>query len=162
MFFGGYVCHLIFLYGLSQELSNLCHCVQHPWKLTSRDFWSSRNIRKPLSKLKHMFWENGVQYPWKRWYAVKWTYLWRQSYCKVMTIENEMSVLGHRSPGRSTPRSARTAGTASSSNLNSQTFRCGHHRGLFLIHMKDQWDLAVGRSASWSAYMKPEIAILGH
>ena len=32
------------------ELSNLCHCVQHPWKLTSRDFWSSRNERKPLSQ----------------------------------------------------------------------------------------------------------------
>ena len=32
------------------ELSNLCHCVQHPWKLTSRDFWSSRNEGKPLSK----------------------------------------------------------------------------------------------------------------
>ena len=34
------------------ELSNLCHCVQNPWKLTSRDFWSSRNERKPLSKQK--------------------------------------------------------------------------------------------------------------
>ena len=34
------------------ELSNLCHCIQHPWKLTSRDFWSSRNGRKPLSKQK--------------------------------------------------------------------------------------------------------------
>ena len=34
------------------ELSNLCHCVQHPWKLTSRDFWSSRNERMPLSKQK--------------------------------------------------------------------------------------------------------------
>ena len=34
------------------ELSNLCHCVQHPWKLTSRDFWSSRNKRKWLSKHK--------------------------------------------------------------------------------------------------------------
>ena len=34
------------------ELSNLCHCVQHPWKLTSRDFWSSRNERKPLSEQK--------------------------------------------------------------------------------------------------------------
>ena len=39
------------------ELSNLlplcflCHCV-HPWKLTSRDFWSSRNERKSLSKQK--------------------------------------------------------------------------------------------------------------
>ena len=39
------------------ELSNLCLCVQHPWKLTSRDFWSSRNERKPLSKLKHV-WRN--------------------------------------------------------------------------------------------------------
>ena len=32
------------------ELSNLCHCVQHYWKFTGRDFWSSRNDRKPLSK----------------------------------------------------------------------------------------------------------------
>ena len=43
--------------GISQkqwmlELSNLCHCVQHSWKLTSRDLWSSRNERKPLSKQK--------------------------------------------------------------------------------------------------------------
>ena len=37
------------------ELSNLCHCVQHPWKLTSWGFWSSRNKRKPISKLKHVF-----------------------------------------------------------------------------------------------------------
>ena len=37
------------------DLSNLCQCVQHPWKHTSRDFWSSRNTRKPLSKLKHVF-----------------------------------------------------------------------------------------------------------
>ena len=36
------------------ELSNFCHCVQHPWKLTGRDFWSSRNERKPLSKLQHV------------------------------------------------------------------------------------------------------------
>ena len=48
------------LWGISKkkwmlELSNLCHCVQHPWKLTSRDFWSSRNASKPLSKLKHVF-----------------------------------------------------------------------------------------------------------
>ena len=34
------------------ELSNICHCVQHPWKLTSKDFWSTRNERKPLSKQK--------------------------------------------------------------------------------------------------------------
>ena len=34
------------------ELSNLCHCVQHPWKLTSKDFWSTRNERKPLSNQK--------------------------------------------------------------------------------------------------------------
>ena len=43
------------------ELSNLCHCVQHPWKLTSRYYWSSRNKRKPLSKLKHVS-ENAVEY----------------------------------------------------------------------------------------------------
>ena len=30
----------------------LFHCVQNPWKLTDRDFWSSRNKRKPLSKQK--------------------------------------------------------------------------------------------------------------
>ena len=62
------------------ELSNLCHCVQHPWKLTSRDYWSSRNKGKPLSKLKHVFrkcsgvslWMlelsnffHCVQHPWK-------------------------------------------------------------------------------------------------
>ena len=34
------------------ELSNLSHCVQHPWKLAYGDFWSSRNERKPLSKQK--------------------------------------------------------------------------------------------------------------
>ena len=51
---GGYVCHLIFLYDLSHRLSNLCHCVQHPWKLTIRDFWSCRNMKKPLSQLKHV------------------------------------------------------------------------------------------------------------
>ena len=34
------------------ELSNLCHCIQHPRKLTSRNYWSSRNERKPLSKQK--------------------------------------------------------------------------------------------------------------
>ena len=65
------------------ELSNPCHCVQYPWKLTSRDFfWSSRNERKPLSKQKcilrkccrvsQKWWMlelanlcHCVQYPWK-------------------------------------------------------------------------------------------------
>ena len=64
------------------ELSNLCHCVQHPWKLTSRDFWRSRNERKPLSKQKCVLRKcskvsqkqcmlelsnlcHCVQYPWK-------------------------------------------------------------------------------------------------
>ena len=43
------------------ELSNLRHCVQHPRKLTSRDYWSSRNTWNPLSKLKHVFRKcNGV------------------------------------------------------------------------------------------------------
>ena len=48
------------------ELSNLCHCVQHSWKVTSRDFWSSRNVRKPLSK-QNVFWENAVGYLKKQW-----------------------------------------------------------------------------------------------
>ena len=64
------------------ELSNICHCVQHPWKLTSRVFWSSRNKEKSLSKLKLIFrkcsgvcqklWKlelsnlfHCVQHPWK-------------------------------------------------------------------------------------------------
>ena len=65
------------------ELSNLCHCVQHPWKLTSRNFWHSSNTRKPLSKQKcvlrkccgvsQKWWMlelsnlcHCVQHPWKR------------------------------------------------------------------------------------------------
>ena len=64
------------------ELSNLCHCVQHPWKLISSNFWSSRNERKPLSQQKCVLrkccgvsqkcwmpelWNpcHCVQYPWK-------------------------------------------------------------------------------------------------
>ena len=34
------------------KLQNCHHCVQHPWKLTSGDFWSSRNESKPLSQQK--------------------------------------------------------------------------------------------------------------
>ena len=34
------------------EISNLCHGDQYPWKLTSRDFLSSRKTTKPLSKQK--------------------------------------------------------------------------------------------------------------
>ena len=34
------------------ELSNLSHCVQCPWKLTSRDFCSSRNESKQVFKQK--------------------------------------------------------------------------------------------------------------
>ena len=37
------------------ELILTTRCFQHCWKTTSRDFWSSRNERKPLSKLKHFF-----------------------------------------------------------------------------------------------------------
>ena len=44
------------LWGISEMVNarafKPCHCVQHPWKLTSRDFWCSRNERKPLSKQK--------------------------------------------------------------------------------------------------------------
>ena len=36
------------------DLSKLWNCLQHPWKLTNRDYWSSRNERKPLPKLKHI------------------------------------------------------------------------------------------------------------
>ena len=43
------------------QLSNLCHRVQHPWKLTNRDFWSSRNERKPLSH-QNVLWETAVGY----------------------------------------------------------------------------------------------------
>ena len=39
------------------ELSNLIHWVQHPWKLTSRSFWSSRNKTKLLSKQKCDLWK---------------------------------------------------------------------------------------------------------
>ena len=45
------------------EISNICHCVQHPWKLTSKDFWSSRNERKALSQQKCVLrsnWSLGV------------------------------------------------------------------------------------------------------
>ena len=57
-----------------QELSNLCHCVQHPWKLTSRDYWSSRNDRKPLSKLKHVFRKcSGVS---QKWWMLELSNLW--------------------------------------------------------------------------------------
>ena len=56
-----FVCQVWF----SSIQSSLCliahHCVQDPWKHTSRDFWSSRNKRKPLSKLKHVF-RNTVEY----------------------------------------------------------------------------------------------------
>ena len=31
---------------VNARASNLSHCVLYPWKLTSRDFWSSRNERK--------------------------------------------------------------------------------------------------------------------
>ena len=37
------------------ELSNMCHCVQHLFKLTSRDYWSSRNERNPLLQQKCVF-----------------------------------------------------------------------------------------------------------
>ena len=47
------------------ELSNLCHCVQYPWEFTSRNYWSSRNEGKPLSKLKHVFRKcSGVSQKW--------------------------------------------------------------------------------------------------
>ena len=47
------------------EISNLCHCVQHPWKLNSRHCRSSRNTEKTLSKLKHVLRKcSGVSQKW--------------------------------------------------------------------------------------------------
>ena len=48
------MCFEKMLWGISEwwmlELSNLCHCVQHPWKLTGRNFWSSGNaLNTPLT-----------------------------------------------------------------------------------------------------------------
>ena len=84
----GYVCQLIFLYDLSQELSNLCHCVQHPWKFATRDFWSSRNIRNPLSKLKCVLRKcSGVSQ--KKMVFCKVDVFVKMMYCKVMTTVNE-------------------------------------------------------------------------
>ena len=58
------------LWGISEMVSAIafkpCHCVQHPWKFTSSDFWSSRNRRKPLSKLKH-FWGKCSWVSQKQW-----------------------------------------------------------------------------------------------
>ena len=51
------------------ELSNFYHCVQHLWKLTSRDYWSTRNNRKPLSKqkcvLRKCCWVSQKQQMWE-------------------------------------------------------------------------------------------------
>ena len=43
------------------ELSNLSHCVQHPWKLTDIDFRSSRNTEGHFLT-KNVFWETAVGY----------------------------------------------------------------------------------------------------
>ena len=56
--------------GLSQiqwmrGLSNLCHCVQHSWKLTNRYYWSCKKESKPLSMLKYVLWKCcGVSQKW--------------------------------------------------------------------------------------------------
>ena len=84
------------------ELSNLCHCVQHPWKLTSRDFWSSRNDRKPLSKLKHVLrkcsgvWNemlelsnlcHCVQHPWKLTSRDFWSSIYKLKHVNARAFE---------------------------------------------------------------------------
>ena len=57
-------------------LWNLSHCVQQPWKLTSRDFWSSRNEQKPLSQQKYVLRKCcGVS---QKWWMVE---LWNLSHC---------------------------------------------------------------------------------
>ena len=80
------MCFQKMLWALSEMVNarifNLCHCVQHPWKCTGRDFWTSRHERNPLLQLKCDFrkfcgesqkqWMlelsnicHCVQYPWK-------------------------------------------------------------------------------------------------
>ena len=44
------------------ELANLCHCVQYPWKLTHRDYWSSKYMKESHFFSKNVFWENTVGY----------------------------------------------------------------------------------------------------
>ena len=44
------------------ELSNICHCIQHFWKLTNRYFWSCKKESKPLSMQNMVFWDNAVGY----------------------------------------------------------------------------------------------------
>ena len=44
------------------EFSNLCHCNQHPLKLTSRDQWISWNDKKDTFYAKTLFWENAAEY----------------------------------------------------------------------------------------------------
>ena len=67
--------------GVSQKwwmvgLWNLSHCVQQPCKLTSRDFWSSRNEQKPLSQQKYVLRKCcGVS---QKWWMVE---LWNLSHC---------------------------------------------------------------------------------
>ena len=45
-----------------KELSNLSIVFSTPERLTSRDFWNSKNKKKPISKPKTCFWENAVEY----------------------------------------------------------------------------------------------------
>ena len=57
------------------ELSNFWHCVQHPWKPTSWDFWSSRNESKPLYKEKCVLRKYcGVT---QKWWGLELSNLWQ-------------------------------------------------------------------------------------
>ena len=44
----------------------MCHCVQHPFKLTCRDYWSSRNERNPLLQ-QNVFWRKCCGVSQKQW-----------------------------------------------------------------------------------------------
>ena len=58
------------------ELWNLSHCVQQPWKLSGRDFWSSQKKIKLLSKQKCVLRKCcGVS---QKWWMLK---LWNLSHC---------------------------------------------------------------------------------
>ena len=68
-----------------------------PENLTSRDFWSSRNIRKPLSQLKHVLRKCSGVSKKKTIYCIVDIFV-KSVYCKVMTIENLIvTLLGKRS-----------------------------------------------------------------
>ena len=44
------------------EFSNLCHCIQYPWTLTSSEVSGALGMKENHFLSKNVFWENGVGY----------------------------------------------------------------------------------------------------